>query len=159
MKNQRNELCSCGSGKKSKKCCLLKENRERSESLLFSLKFTEHVERTLGPLQKKTPRTGTIAFYGPNNKVASKIAVGILDDHNEILDMKKWFSNPDSATDIRNDLQIAQEIVDFLKSYDISTIGSSDRIIGCPHEEGIDYPLNEVCPVCSFWANRSRWNS
>ena len=29
----------------------------------------------------------------------------------------------------------------------------TDRIIGCPHEEGIDYE-GSVCPRCEFWANR-----
>jgi hypothetical protein len=27
-----------------------------------------------------------------------------------------------------------------------------NRIIGCPHEEGIDYPLGRTCPQCPFWA-------
>ncbi len=30
-------------------------------------------------------------------------------------------------------------------------------IIGCPHEEGIDYPDGEVCPQCPFWARRDRF--
>lgn len=29
---------------------------------------------------------------------------------------------------------------------------SHDRIIGCPHEEGLDYPMGRACPQCSFWA-------
>ena len=32
----------------------------------------------------------------------------------------------------------------------------TDRIIGCPHEEGIDYE-GDTCPVCPFWAGRDRW--
>ena len=32
----------------------------------------------------------------------------------------------------------------------------TDRIIGCPHEEGIDYE-GATCPHCSFWAGRDRW--
>jgi hypothetical protein len=30
------------------------------------------------------------------------------------------------------------------------------RIIGCPHEEGIDYE-GATCPACPFWAGRDRW--
>jgi hypothetical protein len=33
----------------------------------------------------------------------------------------------------------------------------TDKIIGCPHEEGIDYPDGEQCPVCPYWAGRDRW--
>ena len=32
----------------------------------------------------------------------------------------------------------------------------TDRIIGCPHEEGIDYE-GVTCPACPFWAGRDRW--
>jgi hypothetical protein len=34
----------------------------------------------------------------------------------------------------------------------------ADRIIGCPHEEGIDYPEGEECPLCPFWKGRDRWS-
>lgn len=32
-----------------------------------------------------------------------------------------------------------------------------DKIIGCPHEEGKDYPMGKKCPQCPFWVNRDRW--
>ena len=35
---------------------------------------------------------------------------------------------------------------------------TADRIIGCPHEEGIDYPEGQACPQCPFWAHRDRWS-
>jgi hypothetical protein len=31
-----------------------------------------------------------------------------------------------------------------------------DRIIGCLHEEGIDYH-GPTCPLYPFWAGRDRW--
>jgi hypothetical protein len=31
----------------------------------------------------------------------------------------------------------------------------TDRIIGCPHEEGTDD--GSTCPFCPFWAARDRW--
>jgi hypothetical protein len=33
----------------------------------------------------------------------------------------------------------------------------TDRIIGCPHEEGIDYPDGQKCPQCPYWASRDRF--
>jgi len=33
----------------------------------------------------------------------------------------------------------------------------TDGIIGCPHQEGIDYPDGEVCQECTFWKGRDRW--
>lgn len=33
----------------------------------------------------------------------------------------------------------------------------TDSILGCPHEEGIDYPEGGSCPQCPFWSGRDRW--
>jgi len=33
----------------------------------------------------------------------------------------------------------------------------TDRIIGCPHEEGIDYPEGQKCAQCPLWASRDRF--
>jgi hypothetical protein len=32
-----------------------------------------------------------------------------------------------------------------------------NKILGCPHEEDIDYPLGESCPKCPFGAGRDRF--
>jgi hypothetical protein len=34
---------------------------------------------------------------------------------------------------------------------------SADRIIGCPHQEGVDYPMGRMCPHCPFWAGIDRF--
>jgi hypothetical protein len=33
----------------------------------------------------------------------------------------------------------------------------TDGIIGCPHEEGTDYPEGASCPQCPYWAGRDRF--
>jgi len=33
----------------------------------------------------------------------------------------------------------------------------ADRIMGCPHEEGVGYPDGSKCPKCPFWAIRDRF--
>ena len=48
--------------------------------------------------------------------------------------MRSWSSE---AGDVRNDPVIAAELGDWLRSQEIKDTVSSDRIIGCPHEEGI----------------------
>jgi hypothetical protein len=37
------------------------------------------------------------------------------------------------------------------------SVAMMEPIIGCPHEEGLDYPEGEPCPQCPFWAHRNRW--
>ena len=97
----------------------------------------------------------TIAFYGPDDKRASKVAVGIVPYRkgSEAIEIRRWFSD---TSDLRHDEAIGLEILDFLKSHGVQRVAMTDRIIGCPHEEGIDYE-GPVCPKCPFWANRDRW--
>jgi hypothetical protein len=98
----------------------------------------------------------TIAFYGEDDQVASKAVVGILlsEKDEDVAFMEKWFR---TAQDVRFDPEIKAQIIDFLGKHDVHRVVLVDRIIGCPHEEGIDYPKGETCPRCPFWANRDRW--
>lgn len=116
--------------------------------------------RSDSPLRKKAKQgfrgfpVATIAFYGPNDQRASKVAVGIVpSEHGEPLAMERWFAE---GTDIRQDLNVAQAILAYVQQHGVKSVVSVDRIIGCPHEEGIDYPDGDVCPQCPFWANRDR---
>jgi hypothetical protein len=98
----------------------------------------------------------TIAYYGPENKMASKVVVGIIRSENdkEPLELRKWFARDQ---DVRNDSAIIHEMIDFIQAHFVYRVAMVDKIIGCPHEEGIDYPLGEVCPHCPYWANRDRF--
>jgi hypothetical protein len=99
----------------------------------------------------------TIAYYGPDNKTASKVVVGIIrsGNHNEPLELRKWFARDQ---DVRNDLAIIHEMIDFIQAHSVHRVSMIDKIIGCPHEEGIDYPLGEACPQCPYWKGRDRWS-
>jgi hypothetical protein len=48
--------------------------------------------------------------------------------------------------DVRHDLAIGEQILAFLKPYAPRSTVVTDRIIGCPHEEGTDYPEGASCP-------------
>ncbi len=96
----------------------------------------------------------TIAYYGPTDQFASKVAVSIVDRNNKILAMKRLFSDDE---DVRSDEAILQDIVKFIKEHGVYRVAMVDRIIGCPHEEVIDYPEGESCPECPFWVGRDRW--
>lgn len=99
---------------------------------------------------------GTIAAYGPDNKLATKLAVSVFKraGDKEPVELHRWFTN---GGDVRNDPAIANEVADFLKRCGVKQTVSYDRIIGCPHEEGKDYPLGGTCPHCPFWRNIDRF--
>jgi hypothetical protein len=100
-------------------------------------------DRFLKRLRKKARRglrgwpIATIAFYGPNPSQATKVAVGIVPSENaEVKELRDW--KVDSG-DIRADSGIAREILEFMEKHGVLSVAMTDAIIGCPHQEGIDY--------------------
>lgn len=113
------------------------------------------------PLKKKAKRgfrgypVATVAFYGPDDQLASKVVVAIVPDEGaELAALERWFS---ADRDIRHDPAIAQEILAFIQQHAAKSVTMAEAILGCPHEEGTDYPEGGVCPDCPFWAHRDRW--
>src|SRR5882762_620112 len=96
----------------------------------------------------------TIAFYGPNLHQATKTAVGIVPSENaEVEELRAWIVD---RGDVRGDSGIAREILEFIEEHQVRSIAISDGIIGCPHQQEIDYE-GEWCPVCEFWHGRDRF--
>lgn len=125
---------------------------------LVSVRFKRHSD---SPLKKKARRgfrgypVATIAFYGSDDKRASKVAVGILHAVGaEPTALERWFTE---EGDVRTDPAIGANILRFVQDHGAKSVVVTDGIIGCPHEEGIDYPDGQVCPQCPFWAHRDRW--
>jgi hypothetical protein len=84
------------------------------------------------------------------------VAVGIAESEaGGVAHMERWFSE---TTDVRTDPKINEAILRFIEGHAARSVAMFDRIIGCPHEEGIDYPEVEKCPKCPFWATRDRWS-
>jgi hypothetical protein len=117
-------------------------------------------DRFLKRLRKKARRglrgwpIATVAFYGPNLSQATKVAVGIVPSENaEAEELRDW--KVDSG-DIRSDPDIAREMLEFIEEHQVKSVAITDGIIGCPHQEGIDYE-GEWCPVCEFWHGRDRF--
>ena len=118
--------------------------------------------RNKSPLAKRAKRgfrgypVGTVAFYGPTAERATKVAVGIVVREGAKVDiMKRWRSE---EHDLRLDEEIGFEISAFLREHGVLSVTMFDRIIGCPHEEGIDYPEGEACPECPYWSGRDRFS-
>lgn len=97
----------------------------------------------------------TVAYYGPTDKQATKVVVGIVQkEHANPEPMKNWLSD----IDVRNDYSIMEELLDFIAQHNAKSVVMVDKIIGCPHQEGIDYPDGEECQECTFWKGRDRWS-
>jgi hypothetical protein len=112
-------------------------------------------------LDKKAKRgfrgypVATVAFYGPDAVRASKVAVGIVGgDREEASNLGRWVSDD---TDVRSDKGILDEVLRFIQKHAVKSVVMTDGLLGCPHEEGIDYPEGACCPKCPYWSGRDRF--
>ena len=72
------------------------------------------IERARKRLSKRAKRgfrgypLATVALYGPDDRTATKLAVGIVPaEHADATELRRWFSE---GADIRNDTDIAEEV-------------------------------------------------
>ena len=117
-------------------------------------------DRFLKRLRKKAKKgmrgwpIATVAFYGPSLSQATKVVVSVVPSENaEPQELRDWKL---VVGDVRSDPAIAEEILAFIELHGVLSIVMTDGIIGCPHQEGIDYEV-EWCPVCEFWHGRDRF--
>ena len=120
----RNDPCPCGSGKKYKHCCYRKD-RDSSESQF---------------------PVGTVALYGPDNKVTTKIAAGVI-----VADGAEAIIEPWVGTGVQENPKVQQKIKEFFARHGVKSVVVSDGNMDCPHEEGEDFPVGEDCPFCPYW--------
>lgn len=112
-------------------------------------------------IEKKAKRgfrgypVATMAFYGPTADVATKMVVAIVREEGcEPDPLERWFSED---MDVRANPEVGARVLAFLKGYAVKSVIVTDGLIGCPHEEGIDYPEGKSCPRCPYWAGRDRF--
>lgn len=96
----------------------------------------------------------SIAFYGETNLYASKMVCAVIThDGADAEPMKKWFS----TSDIRKSEKIIGDVLAFIVEHGVKSVSMINGLIGCHHEEGIDYPKGETCPKCTYWRGRDRF--
>jgi hypothetical protein len=97
----------------------------------------------------------TVAFYGPTADMATKIVVAIVREEGcEPDPLERWFSED---VDVRANPEVGARVLAFLKEHAVKSVIATDGLIGCPHEEGTDYPEGKSCPRCPYWAGRDRF--
>jgi hypothetical protein len=130
-----------------------RERSGRRERKMLENRFLKRLSKKARKGLRGWP-IATIAFYGPNLSQATKVAVGIVPSENAAVEeLRDWKVD---RGDIRADPGIAREILEFIEKHQVRSVAMTDGIIGCPHQQGIDYE-GEWCPVCKFWHGRDRF--
>jgi hypothetical protein len=89
---------------------------------------------------------GTVSYFGPDDQEVTKISVVISTSEESESISKSWH-----GLNIATDQSVAREIGKFLQAHGVQQVLMTDEIVGCAHEEGIDYPEGEECPHCPYW--------
>ncbi len=99
--------------------------------------------------QKPQYPIGTVALYGPDDRVTTKIAAAvILRDGAEPI-LQRWV-----GTDVTTNPKVQKEMKDFFGQHGVKSVVMTDRNMGCPHEEGEDFPHGDDCPFCPWWKGK-----
>jgi hypothetical protein len=91
----------------------------------------------------------TIAHYGPDDKTVTKIAVGIIEAEDAEPIVERWY-----GADATTNPEVGAEIAGFIAAHGVQQVAMTDGVLGCPHEEGIDFPKGQECPYCPFWRGK-----
>jgi len=97
----------------------------------------------------------TVAYYGPDDTKATKAVVTIVPAKDAEPAHQAIFTA--ETGDLREDAYTGDQIVAFVEKHEALSVFVADEVLGCPHEEGVDFPAGGACPSCPFWAERDRW--
>ena len=145
----RNDPCPCGSGKKFKKCCYGKSQGAVETDPYHAAAMSGMMA---GKSKPKFP-IGTVAFYGPNEEITTKIVAGAIERDGADPILERWV-----GTNIKDSPKVKRQMQEFFKKHAVKSVVATDRNIGCPHEEGEDFPHDEDCPFCPFWKGKQGSN-
>jgi hypothetical protein len=96
---------------------------------------------------------GVIARYGPDDKVTTKIAAAVFLRAGAEPIMRRWV-----ASDVTTNPKVQKELQAFFAQHGVKSVAVTDENMGCPHEEGLDFPHGEDCPFCPFWKGKQGSN-
>ena len=94
----------------------------------------------------------TIAYYGPSDALATKVCVGFVEEEGADVQFEKFVT----LNEVRSDVAVQSTIVKIIDRSGAKTVSLVDEVLGCPHEEGTDYPTGDDCPLCDFWKGKTR---
>jgi len=97
---------------------------------------------------------GTIALYGPDDKTTTKIVAGVILEEDAEAIVERWV-----GTDVTENPRVRKGIEEFFDEHGVKSVVATEQNMGCPHEEGEDFPVGEDCPFCPYWKGKQGSNA
>jgi hypothetical protein len=107
----------------------------------------DHLRKTIQ--SKRNFPIGVLTYYGPDDKTITKIVAVVIPARDADPILRRW-----QSPEVASDPKVAAEIGQYLMGHKVQEVVMAEGVIGCPHEEGIDYPVGESCPNCPFWSKK-----
>ena len=114
----------------------------------------EKYEAEHGSQEPREFPIGTVALYGPDDKTTTKIVAGVILENDAEAIIERWV-----GTDVTENPRVQKGIDEFFAKHRVKSVVASDQNIGCPHEEGPDFPVGEDCPFCPYWKGQQGSNA
>jgi hypothetical protein len=92
---------------------------------------------------------GTVTLYGPDDKRTTKIAAAVILRDGAKPIIQRWV-----ASDVTTNPKVQREMKEFFQQHGVKSVAMTDGNVGCPHEEGEDFPQGSDCPFCPFWQGK-----
>ena len=99
--------------------------------------------------EKENFPIGVLAYFGPDDQRVTKTVAVIIPGKERQPIHKSWFTE-----DLENDSKLAIKIGQYFLENGVNEVVMTDGVVGCPHDEGIDYPAGQLCPYCPYWAEK-----
>lgn len=103
-----------------------------------------------GRTQAQYP-AATFSVYGPDDRKATKLVVGIVNTPEQAgpEELMIW-----EGPGVVSDPQVRGEVEAHLISHRAKVVIAPGKVMGCPHQEGKDFPIGGDCPSCPFWRGK-----
>ena len=97
---------------------------------------------------------GVITCHGFDGWKTTKVTATVLSTPNDdVGKARSWM-----GTNVLENPKTQREIGEFFAIHGAKSVSMSYGNVGCPHEEGLDYPAGEDCPFCPFWEGKQESN-
>jgi hypothetical protein len=105
--------------------------------------------RNPAPKQSSKFPLGTLCLYGPDDKVTTKLVAAVITRLGAEPILERWV-----GTGVKNDPKVVEQIKQLFLRNHVKKVVMTDGNLGCPHEEGEDFPRGGDCPFCPFWSGK-----
>jgi hypothetical protein len=94
---------------------------------------------------------GVLAFYGPSPEKCTKAVATVVDLKKALI--VAVFDGPD----VQRNQALLNKVFAFFKEHDVAQAVVFEELLGCEHEEGVDFEEGETCPLCPDWKPSVDW--